>query len=344
MTPDASLPPTTWAAIAAWTSGLAAVLVATPAISRLAWATGYLDHPEARKLHIAATPLLGGVAVALGTALGANLGFWSLDMGMPQQALWWMAGALVAVGVGLVDDRVGLGPVPKLVLQACAAWLFLQGGVFPQRWIGPIAGQAISILWMVGMMNAINFLDNMDGIVGGVSAVCALAFAALLAVWGQGHGALFAIGLAGATLGFLRYNFAPARIFLGDTGSLFLGYALGALGLIAASTGPGLSGVLASLLVLGYPLFDTCFVVCTRLAEGRKVYVGGRDHTTHRAARVLRGPRRTAVFVYATTALLALSGVVLGMNPGAAFAIPLVAVWAIVLALAGRRLARIPQL
>lgn len=344
MIPDASFAPTTWAAIAAASSALAAVLVATPAISRLAWATGYLDHPEARKLHIAATPLLGGVAVALGTALGANMGFWSLDMGLPQPALWWMGGALVAVGVGLVDDRFGMGPVPKLFFQALAAWLFLQGGIYPQRWIGPIGGQLISIVWMVGMMNAINFLDNMDGIVGGVSAICALAFAGLLAVWGQGHGSLFALGLAGATLGFLRYNFAPARIFLGDTGSLFLGYALGALGLIAASTGPGLSGVLASLLVLGYPLFDTCFVVFTRLYEGRRVYIGGRDHTTHRAARVLRGPRRTAVWVYATTAVLALSGVVLGMNPGAAFAIPLVVGWAIVLLFVGRRLARVPHL
>jgi UDP-GlcNAc:undecaprenyl-phosphate/decaprenyl-phosphate GlcNAc-1-phosphate transferase len=344
MIPDASLSATTWAAVAAWTAGLAVVLVATPAISRLAWATGYLDHPEARKLHVAATPLLGGVAVALGTALGANLGFWSLDMGMPQPAMWWMSGALVAVSVGLVDDRFGMGPVPKLLFQAIAAWLFLQGGIYPQRWIGPIGGQLISIVWMVGLMNAINFLDNMDGIVGGVSAICALAFAVVLAAWGQGHGALFALGLAGATLGFLRYNFFPARIFLGDTGSLFLGYALGALGLIAASTGPGLSGVLASLLVLGYPLFDTCFVVITRLAEGRRVYIGGRDHTTHRAARVLRGPRRTAVWVYATTAVLALSGVVLGMNPGATFAIPLVVGWAIVLLIVGRRLARVPHL
>lgn len=344
MIADASLAPMTWAAIAALTSGLAAVLVATPALSRLAWATGYLDHPEARKLHIAATPLLGGIAVALGTALGANLAFWSLDMGLPAPALWWMAGALVAVCVGLVDDRFGMAPFPKLVLQALAAWLFLQGGIYPQRWVGPILGQALSILWMVGLMNAINFLDNMDGIVGGVSAICALAFAALLALWGEGHGSLFALGLAGATLGFLRYNFSPARIFLGDTGSLFLGYALGALGLIAASTGPGVSGVLASLLVLGYPLFDTCFVVFTRLAEGRRVYIGGRDHTTHRAARFLGGTRRTAGWVYATTAALALSGVALGANPGAAFALPLVIGWVIVLLLIGRRLARVPQL
>jgi UDP-GlcNAc:undecaprenyl-phosphate GlcNAc-1-phosphate transferase len=339
---DATLSPNGWAALASWSAALAAVLVATPALARIAWATGYLDHPEARKLHIAATPLLGGVAVALGTALGANLGFWSLDLGLPPQALWWFAGAFVAVGIGLVDDRFGLPPFPKLLAQAVAAWLFLQGGVYPHRVLGPVFGQLLSIVWMVGLMNAINFLDNMDGIVGGVSALCALAFAALLALWGHAHESLFALGLGGATLGFLRYNFAPARIFLGDTGSLFLGYALGALGLIAASSGPGWSGVLATLLVLGYPLFDTTFVTWTRLYEGRKVYVGGRDHTTHRLARVLRGPRRTAMSVYAATGVLALSGVWLGMHPGAQYAIPLVLFWAVVLSWLGLRLARVP--
>lgn len=344
MISDASLSPNIWAALAAWSAALAAVLLATPTLARIAWATGFLDHPEARKLHIAATPLLGGLAVALGTALGANLGFWSLDMGLPPQSLWWMAGAVVAVLIGLVDDRVGLGPLPKLAFQVLAAALFLGGGVYPHRVVGPVFGGLISIVWVVGLMNAINFLDNMDGIVGGVTALCALAFAVLLAVWGHPHESLFALGLGGATLGFLRYNFAPARIFLGDTGSLFLGYALGALGLIAAASGPGLSGVLATLLVLGYPLFDTTFVVWTRLYEGRKVYVGGRDHTTHRMTRVVRGPRRAALSVYATTAVLALSGVALGMNPGARFAIPLVIVWAVVLGWIGRRLSRIPKL
>jgi UDP-GlcNAc:undecaprenyl-phosphate GlcNAc-1-phosphate transferase len=207
-----------------------------------------------------------------------------------------------------------------------------------------VGGGILSTIWLVGLMNAINFLDNMDGIVGGVSAVCALAFAILLAVWGHPHESLFALGLAGATLGFLRYNFAPARIFLGDTGSLFLGYALGALGLVAASSGPGISGALASLLVLGYPVFDTTFVVWTRMREGRRVYIGGRDHTTHRMTRVVRGPRRTAVSVYGATAVLALSGVLLGIRPGARFAIPILLVWALVLGWVGVRLSRVPKL
>ncbi len=341
---DLTPSPDAWAGLAAWAAGLAAVLLVTPLIRKVAWATGYLDHPEARKLHIAATPLLGGVAVALGTAVGANLGFWSLDMVLPARALWWIAGAVVAVSIGLIDDKWGMAPAPKMLFQALAAWLFLQGGVYPQAYFGPLWGQAIAIFWMVGLMNAINFLDNMDGIVGGVSAICALAFAALLAIWGWPHEALFALGLAGATLGFLRYNFAPARIFLGDTGSLFLGYALGALGLIAAAAGPGVSGILSTLLVLGFPLFDTTFVVLTRIAEGRKVYIGGRDHTTHRMNRVVRGPRRTAVSVYATTIALALSGIVLGITPGWRFGAALVVAWAIVLVVLGRRLARVPQL
>jgi len=343
MIPDLSLPPAAWAGVAACAAACAAVLLITPMLRRVAWATGYLDHPEARKLHIAATPLLGGVAVAVGTAVGANLGLWSLDGTVPARSLWWMGGALLAVVLGLYDDRWGLAPAPKMFIQGAAAWLFLQGGVYPHAYFGPFWGQVLAILWMVGLMNAINFLDNMDGIVGGMTAICATAFAVLLAVWGWTHEALFALGLAGATLGFLRYNFTPARIFLGDAGSLFLGYTLGAMGLVVAVAGPGVSGILATLLVLGFPLFDTTFVVATRLLEGRKVYVGGRDHTTHRLNRIVRGPRRTAAIVYATTLALALTGILLGVNPGWPFGLALVLGWGVVLMLLGRRLARVPR-
>jgi UDP-GlcNAc:undecaprenyl-phosphate GlcNAc-1-phosphate transferase len=344
MIPDASWPPDAWAALATWTAALAVALFVTPVLTRVAWATGYLDHPEARKLHISATPLLGGVAVALGTALGVFLGYWSLQMVPPSPAVWWVAGAVGAIALGLIDDRWGMAPALKMFGQVFVAWLFVQGGVYPQSYFGPLWGQVISIFWLVGLMNAINFLDNMDGIVGGLTAIVALAFAGLLTVLGRPHEALFALGLGGAALGFLRYNFRPARIFLGDAGSLFLGYSLGALGLVTAARGPGLSGILASLLVLGYPLFDTTFVVLTRMAEGRKVYVGGRDHTTHRMQRIVKGPRRTAVYVYAMTAALAASGIWLGSHPGARYAIPLVLAWGIVLTIIGRRLARVPQL
>ena len=344
MVSDLSLSPTLWATLSAWTAALGVVLVAVPVLQRVAWATGYLDHPEARKLHIAATPLLGGIGVALGAAVGSLFGCWALARAYPQAGLWWMAGAVVAIALGLVDDRFGMGPVRKMLGQAFAAWLFLQGGVYPTAHFGPLWGQVISVLWMVGLMNAINFLDNMDGIVGGVAAICGAAFAILLLLWGRVYEALFAVGLAGAALGFLRYNFCPARIFLGDTGSLFVGYALGALALVSAASGPGFSGVLASLLVLGYPLFDTTFVVLIRLAEGRKVYIGGRDHTTHRMSRVIKGPRRTALWLYAMTVALAASGIWLGMHPGVRYAIPLVTGWGLVLAVLGRRLARIPQM
>src|SRR5688572_11813470 len=110
MIPNLSLSAAGWAAVSAWAAALAAVLIATPFLTRVAWATGYLDHPEARKLHIAATPLLGGVAVALGAALGAHLGFWSLGMAIPDRGLWWLAGAALAVAIGLVDDRFGMAP------------------------------------------------------------------------------------------------------------------------------------------------------------------------------------------------------------------------------------------
>ena len=344
MIPDLFLSTPAWAAISACSAALAAVLLSTPVLQRMAWATGYLDHPEARKLHRDATPLLGGLGVALGAAVGAAIGFWALRTGLPERGLWWAAGALDAVLMGLVDDRFGIPPAPKMFVQIVAGWLFVQGGVYPQAYFGPFWGAVIAVLWIVGLMNAINFLDNMDGIVGGLAAICAAAFAVLLAIWHRPAEALIAVGLAGAALGFLRYNFCPARIFLGDAGSLFVGYSLGALALISAAAGPGFSGVLASLLVLGYPLFDTTFVVLTRLREGRKIYVGGRDHTTHRMTQVVRGPRRTAVWLYSMAIILAASGIWLGANPGIRYAGPIVIAWGLVLAILGKRLARVPHL
>ena len=344
MIPDLTLSPLAWAAIATWAGALACVLITTPLIGRIAWATGYLDHPEARKLHLSATPLLGGVALALAALVGWGLGTWSLALGFPARLAWWAAGACTAMALGLADDRFGMQPAPKLIGQFVAAILFLKGGVYPQVYFGPFWGQVISALWIVGLMNATNFLDNMDGIVGGMAAICGFAFAALLAAWGRPLEALIALGLAGASFGFLRYNFAPARIFLGDAGSLFVGYVLSALGLMAATSGPGLSGVMASLLVLGFPLFDTTFVVGVRLFEGRRIYVGGRDHTTHRLSRIAGGSASAALRVYAITAALAASGIFLGLQPGGRVAVPLLLVWGLLLAILGRHLARVPQL
>lgn len=337
-----ALPPTGWGVILAASVASAVVLFFIPPLRRVAWWSGYLDHPEARKAHIKATPLLGGLAVAVGTGLGAAIAILQTGARVPTACAWWGAAASAALLLGLIDDRFGMHPALKLFFQFVVAALFLGGGVYPNAGLGPAAGVPLGLLWLVAMMNAVNFLDNMDGIVGGLTAILACGLGILLFAWGHHAEALFAFALAGAAVAFLRFNFSPASVFLGDTGSLFLGYCLGALSLLAAAAGPDVAGSLAGLLILGYPVFDLCFVVTTRLREGRKVYLGGQDHTTHRLNHLVRGPRRTALGIYVCAAALTASGVGVARAHGFTDALPWLAAWALGLLAFGLRLARVP--
>lgn len=334
--------PAGWGVMLAASAAAAVVLLLVPPLRRLAWWTGYLDHPEARKLHTRATPLLGGVAVAAAAATAAAVAVARLGAPVPPAAFWWAAGAGAALLLGLWDDRFGMRPGLKLVFQFAVAGLFFVGGVFPAAGLPDWVGIGLGLFWLVAMMNAVNFLDNMDGIVGGMSAILAAGLGILLFSWGRQAEALFAFSLAGAAAAYLFFNFPPASIFLGDTGSLFLGYSLGALSLVAAEAGPDIEGSVAGLLILGYPLFDLCFVVVTRVRDGRKIYQGGKDHTTHRLNSIVRGPRRTAVGIYVWAAALTASGVGVAEAGGFRATLPWLVVWVLALTLFGLRLARVP--
>ena len=340
MGPDA-LPGPAWAILASGAVGAALVLILVPPLRRVAWWTGYLDHPEARKLHTHATPLLGGLAIAAAALVATGLGIRLLSASFPPPALWWLAGALAALSLGLLDDRFGMHPAVKLIMQIGAALLFLAGGVYPHS-IPDLIALPLSLLWLVSMMNAINFLDNMDGIIGGLGTILSAGLGILLLTWGSVPEAIFAFALASACLAFLRFNFFPASVFLGDAGSLFVGYSLGALSLIAASVGPGVQASAAALLILGYPAFDLSFVVVTRIREGRKIYEGGKDHTTHRLNRLVKGPRRTTLWLYLCASALTLTGLGLAQAQGLVQVLLWVLVWMFWLLLLGLRLARIP--
>jgi len=337
-----SLPRGLWLALAAIACAASIVLLVVPPVRRFAWWTGYLDHPEARKLHTHATPLLGGVCVALGSAGATAILIRVLRIPFPSHLWWWVAGALAALVLGLIDDKFGMHPLPKLFLQIAVAGLFVCGGVYPSGGLGPWVGVPLSIFWIVAMMNAVNFLDNMDGIIGGITAILACGLGVLHLWWGNGTEAIFAFALAGAALAFLRFNFSPASVFLGDAGWPFLGYSLGTLSLLAAQAGPDIEGSIAGLLILGYPVFDLSFVVVMRLREGRKIYQGGKDHTTHRLSTLIGGPRRTALGVYLWAAALTASGVGVARSQGFWNTLPWLLLWGLALFWFGIRLARVP--
>ena len=330
------------ATVVALGAGAAASLIVTPLAIRAAWATGYLDHPEARKLHTSATALLGGVAVFVSAVIG-----WALANRLtpfPPDSRGWLlfAGALVALVLGVVDDRRGMMPFPKLAGQALAAALLLSAGRLPPLPLPAAVTWVLMMFAMVALMNAVNFLDNMNGMVGGIAAVTLAAFGWHSATHGAPGLAAAQLALAGACAGFLPWNFPKARIFLGDAGSLFLGYSLGASAVLAASGAPAGWGLVGPVLMLGYPTFDMIFVVITRLRAGRRVSEGGKDHTNHRLAGILQCPIRTVLLVWCSTVALCASGLaVLWLNRPAPALLWLV-LWTTSLLLSGRRLSSIP--
>jgi UDP-GlcNAc:undecaprenyl-phosphate GlcNAc-1-phosphate transferase len=316
-------------------------LIATPLAIRLAWVTGYLDHPEARKLHTSATALLGGGAV-LACALagwGAALAIAGRPAG--RESIFLVLGALVAFLLGLWDDRFGMRPTIKLLGQGTAAAVLMASGAIPPLGL-PVALEVfITLVALIALMNAVNFLDNMNGMVGGLAAVLLVGFS--LTSWQRGAIGVAAaqLALAGACVGFLRYNFPRAKIFLGDAGSLFLGYSLGASAVLAFRAAPAGWGRVGPLLMLAYPAFDMVFVVINRIREGRKIYEGGKDHTNHRLARVIRW-KRTVLLLWLSGAALCASGLAILRLNRPTPALLLSGLWSVLFLWSGWKLSSIP--
>lgn len=326
--------------------GFGLSLLLTPFGTRMAWATGWLDHPEARKLHTSATALLGGAVVfvsALIAWLVVRRAGWVMPVavGTPEVP-FIIAGLMLALGIGLWDDRLGMEPRLKSLLQGLSAVLLICTGHIPDFGMPIWFNALFALISIIALMNAINFLDNMNGILGGLAAIALTGFA--LNSWDRGAYALATaqLAVAGACVGFLRYNFPKAKIFLGDAGSLFLGYCLATSGLLAYDEAPLGWGRAGVILILGYPAFDLFFVVITRIRDGRKVYEGGKDHTNHRLASILKCQKRTVLLVWLSGVALSVSGLVVLKLNQLLPALGLLALWIILFLLAGLKLSSVP--
>lgn len=267
----------------------------TPLVRGLALRVGVIDQPAARKLHTAPVPLLGGLAI-YGAVCGALILF--SDRFYVAQVMSILLGATWMSFFGLWDDRWGLGALPKLLAQIGSAVILMASGVMVSLPVPGALNVALTLLWVVGITNAMNLMDNMDGLSGGVGAVAASFFLLLAALSGQYLVGALAAAVLGACLGFLIYNFNPASIFMGDTGSLFLGFVLAALGikLRFPANVPWVTWMIP-LLVLAVPIFDTTLVFASRLRQGKNpLTTPGKDHVSHRL--VARGwSRREAVLL-----------------------------------------------
>jgi UDP-GlcNAc:undecaprenyl-phosphate GlcNAc-1-phosphate transferase len=279
--------------------GISAVL--TPLVARFARARGIVAAPRQDRWHKKPTPLLGGVAIYLASIV-VIVSFVGLD----RRLLGLLAGGTLLFLTGLVDDFRHLRPHTKLIVQIVAACILVLAGVqVGTPWLAWVA-IPLTILWVVGITNAFNLLDNMDGLSAG-TAVIASAFLFAFGVSFHYTGiALLCLAVAGGALGFLVYNFNPARIFMGDSGAMFLGFVLSGITLLGIGNRDMASDIFMVLLVpaamMGLPIFDTLLVTVVRTLEGRPLAQGGRDHLSHRLVAAGLSERQAVLVLYVLAA------------------------------------------
>ncbi|HKF14396.1 MAG TPA: MraY family glycosyltransferase [Gaiellaceae bacterium] len=286
------------------------VLLLTPGVGRFARILGVVDEPgEGRRLHVRPVPRLGGIALLLGIFVPA-LAFLPLDG--PYRGI--MLGAAVATTVGAIDDFRGMPWWGKLAGQVAAGAIAIGFGVNVDRFTFPgfgsqelpdwLSGPA-TLVWIVAIMNMVNFLDGMDGLAAGICAIAGSTFAVIGLSLGAADAALLAAIVAGACFGFLHHNFYPARIFMGDSGALLLGFLLATLAVEGLVKTAALATLILPLIVLAIPIIDTSFVFAKRLKYRQPLYEADRTHLHHRFLNIGFSQARAVAYMYLWCALLA---------------------------------------
>ncbi len=276
----------------------AAGLVLVPIARHVARRLDIVAHPQATRWNQRATPLLGGVAIAVVVLAGG------LTIELSSGVLLTLVGAALMAGLGLIDDLTALKSSTKLVFQIVVAAMFVYAGHRLGWANSQTLDTLLTLVWIVGITNALNLLDNMDGLAAGVGAITCLSL--LLTTHGGGPEAQLLAGLLGALAAFLIYNFHPATVFMGDTGSLVVGFTLAAASLGSTyqpASREVLSVIAAPVMVLAIPIFDTALVVVARLLSGRWPSEGGRDHSSHRLVAMGLSERSAVAVLWALAAV-----------------------------------------
>ena len=323
-------PTSTDALFAFLLAGLVTLLL-VPATRRLAIWLGAIDVPNERSLHSAPMPKLGGLAILAGVLVAGSI--W-LPWDDETRAI--LAGALVIAMVGILDDVYDLGPVPKLLGQAVAVVIPVAAGVtvddFTFPFFGRLSpgtvdlvslpggsvvtlGEVGTVLGIIAIINVINLIDGVDGLASGVCVISALTLAIIALSLDRTAAGVLAALTAGAALGFLRHGFPPASTFMGDTGSNLLGYLLGVIAVQGALKTNAVVALFLPLIILAVPILDTGFVVAKRLKYRRPIYRADRWHFHHRMANIGFSQRRTLLYLYSWTMVMAALALALRFVP-----------------------------
>lgn len=317
------------------------VLLATPIVRRIGLKSGRVDMPGGRKVHQQPMVRLGGVSIFLGTLLslllvwatGGFLDATGQHLAPPEEfAIWGVTiGGLAFFLIGLMDDLFGLSPFSRLFMQAAVASVAWHVGVSIDFLTVPFYGLTslpdwvslpVTVIWLVGMANAINWIDGLDGLAAGVSGIAAIIMLVVTLFMGQPAAALIAAALAGGALGFLRYNFNPAKIFMGDGGAYFMGFTLAAVGVIGLVKTVTTAAVLLPYLILAVPILDMSAVILDRIRCGSSPFVADKRHLHHRLLKAGLSHRVTVLFIYVLTLWAgSLALAFSGMPSGVAYAL-----------------------
>ena len=319
--PDYLTSPTCWLL---FLGSMAGTIVLVPCVIALARKIGAVDHGGYRKINGQMIPRLGGLAIAVpffciclaglvkptqmfGQVGGRHADFFILILG-----------GLIITSLGVVDDLRGLGAKSKFCFQILVGLILCAGGrtilnlhlpILGNIHLGAFAGTLLAVLWIVGIVNAFNLVDGLDGLATGLALIAAVGLAAIAWINGQTFTVLLALGLSGSLIGFLLFNFNPARIFLGDSGSMFIGFVLATLALTGSARTSGAVMLLVPILALGFPIFDTITSMARRILRGRNPFVGDCAHTHHRLLKHGYTQRQAALILYAVALMCTISAI-----------------------------------
>lgn len=291
----------------------------TPVAKKIAFKVGAIAKPRKRDMHKKPIPRMGGIAIFAGFIITFLIVIWKMPLVNIRQVVGIILGCTTIFILGCFDDVYELGAKLKFIIQILAAAIVAICGVRIDFFSIPFLSSSqfytdffsipATILWIVGITNAVNLIDGLDGLAAGISSIASLCLMVLSIYAGYPQGAILTATLAGSCMGFLPYNFNPASIFMGDTGSTFLGFTLGITSVMGLLKGYTLATIFIAVLVLGLPIFDTAFAIIRRFLAGKPIMSPDRGHLHHRLVDNGYTQRQAVVTLYGISSILGVSAI-----------------------------------
>lgn len=288
-------------------TALLVTFVLTPVVKKMAIKIGAVDKPNARKVHHGLIPRLGGLAIYAGFMISVLC-----TVGLSFEMVGIMIGATVLIVVGVIDDRWSLPAKVKLLGQILAAAIVVIGFGIQIDWLvlpyigllylPTLISVPVTIFWIIGFVNTVNLIDGLDGLAAGVAAIASLAIAMLAFQMGQWVSAAAMVAMAGSALAFLQYNFNPAKIFMGDTGSMFLGYIIAVVSVLGVMKTAAVTVLFVPVIALMVPIMDTLLAIIRRRISGIPVFAPDKSHLHHRLLAQGLNQKQVVLVMYALTA------------------------------------------